>query len=748
MNRAVLAIVAAIALTGCPKPVEDEPLGGWVDLTAPVRVDITPSTGPAPHLGLARAVNEFGAAVGSGPMPVAVDGSDVSVSFDPYGYGTVEIASAHSADVWSGDQNVRMTAVDGDWAGFGLMPSMQSFGTARHVQPGSGGMLAATDSEVYWVPVSGTPHRVLHFPNDTIGGLRTANLDGDGILDAVVWAGDTVAFMRGRPDGGLAWGGGVQLEGMIAGGVTAADVTNDDSIDVAIAWQSEVGDHVLQVWEGNGLFEFSDRLPADLIARPTGLAVGDNFGDGDGPQFTVMIDSDPVNWQRVQVIGEQILGVGPTLNDLGMSSGTDVFSGADLNDDGGDELFLFAPLVPGERRLVRIYDLRSDSSSVQFVPVEYDEAHLTVADGNDDGLVDLFALEKRIDTGDYKLMHLAWTGSVSGSPYSQRRAADLADHGPIAFTDLEGDGASELLVAGQMWSWHPGAITDGENGEWWSVDEPTWGSWDLFVSGPVAQADADSDGTTVEMVGMVIESNASVLKTWTITPGTAPTLGELRSTTLTDAAADGLDVAVCGTFAYALNDTHLSKVNLVNGTVVQQITTTGSRVACGAGPSASEAAVLDGSTVRLLDSALVEVGTEPSGDGYDVAIGGGEAATCTTEDCSIVYWNLGDVDGFATGTTGEASLAIGSDDQVLGPVGGQLAVWDVDGDGTDDLIAVDGGTVIGTYLSAGDGAGAGRFFHARLGLSGPAVVGDVTQDGEADLLLADPTGSLYLTLGL
>ncbi len=741
----VLALAALASLTGCTKPdTTVQPLGGWIQASDAVGVDVSSSTGPAPHVGLARAVNEFGASVGSGPMDVDIDGSATSISFDAWGYGDIDVANPHSADVWSGDQQAWVTATDGDFQGFATMPAAASFGDVVAIEAASNGSIVATPHEVYWVPYSGTPHRLLNFPEREVRGLRAAHLDADGVLDGVAWAGDTVAFLRGRPDGGMSWAGGVQLEGMNAGGVVAKDVTGDDNIDITIAWGSDT-DNSLQIWEGNGLFEFDDWPAVSILEPPTGLAVGDNNADGT-QQFTVMLERS-VNWQRFLVAGGQVQSTGPNLATLGMEPGADVLSGADLNGDGGDELFLFAPLVPGANRIVRIYDLVGQN--IQFVPLDdYAEAQLTVADGDVDGLIDLFALTNEV-SGDRDLIHLRW----NGSQYTQRRSANLSDHGPISFNNVTDDDVLDMLLGGQTWTWWPGALNETESGIWWSVDDPVWSSWTEtgLDMGPIAQGDTDNDSATVEWVGIIVEGGESVLKTWTINeavPPAAPSQQQLRSTVLSSQAIDGLDVAVCGTWAYALNEAHLSRVNLMTGIRARRIDTTATRVACGDGPSGSVASILDGNTVRHLDSQLAEVGTEDGSGAVDLAIADGSVVMCSDDDCEIAAYSYGD--GWATATATPDGLTIEHDDTVRdmnGP-GGSLSVWDVDSDGTDDLIAVGAGNVVVVYLSSGDGVGVGNFSHSQVALAGGVVVGDVTSDGQPELIGGDGLGEMFLSRGL
>jgi len=731
-------------LLACKAPTPPEVVGEWLDGSAAIGVDVVATTGAAPLTAKVRAVNAWGASVTSGPLAILVDGEQQLQSFDAWGYGELVVDAPHTAWVQTDTATVPLTATLGRWEGLGLMASAPAPDTALDVQPGTGGQVVVTAHEAWWVSPNGELMRVLSLADRTLGGVRTVNVDGDPYLDAVVWADDLIVLLRGRPDGGLAWATGLQAPGYHARGVVARDLTGDDRIDIAVAWEPPDGGGALQVWEGDGLFGFTDWPLEAITEAPQGLAVGDNMGDG-SVQLTTLLDQ-AANWQRFAIVSDTILGTGPTLPSVGYTPGADVLCGGDLNGDGGEELFLFGPRRDGIDREVRIYDFVGDN--VQYVPMAYTSAYLSLADGNVDGAVDLFALEPRVDSPS-KLMQLSW----GGIDYAQRKAADLDAFGPFAFTAPAGGLAPNLLVAGSTWQWWLGGVDALDSGDWWKVEEPIWGSWDQGITGPITQVPPASDATPVAFAGMVIEAGQTVLKRWGVNPAATPSIQQDASAIVADTPAAGRDLAVCGDIAWALVEGQLTRIDLTapDGAPTS-LAIDASAVACGLGPGDAVAAVLSGDAVHWLGDDLVERSTEAAPGAVDLAIGsvGGVpgALTCATAGCSVVAWPVGDELLAASTEGGVTTVQTDAGPRVLEGPGGALSVWDANADGTTDLISVSGQTTIGLFLASPDGFGAGHFVHTRQALVGAAIVGDATGDGLTDLLIADASGKLFQSLGL
>jgi hypothetical protein len=214
-------------------------------------------------------------------------------------------------------------------------------------------------------PDSGA-HRVLEFSDDTvIQGVRTTHVDEDGVLDAIVWGGDRVVLLKGRAAGGMSWGAGVQAVGLAAGSAAAGDCTGDGIPDVAIAWADPNSNDHLQVLTGDGLWTFESNPPTHLVAAPSGVAVGDNKGDG-VPQITVTFEDG--SYERYQFSDGNYVPTGPDLVG-GFPAGSWIDSGWDINGDGGDELLFYGPLNPDQERDVRIYNLIG--SPVSWFGLEY-----------------------------------------------------------------------------------------------------------------------------------------------------------------------------------------------------------------------------------------------------------------------------------------------------------------------------------------------------------------------------------------
>lgn len=725
----------------CKPEPDPEGIGGFLALDEPVRVDVADAMGPAPLTGVVRAVNALGAAVPSAPRTLTVDGVDQEVSFDATGYGSWTVGAPGSTELWDLERGADWHAVGLDEAelarGLAASPPL---GLASAVAGATGGMLVAVGPVLWWVSPDQSPHRVLDFGDEgEIEGIRALRIDADELLDAVVWTRTSVGLLRGRLGGGMWWAGAIQLEDLQVTGVSAGDINGDADADLVIAWDSPINQHILQVWQGNGLFDFDDWPEVRLYEAPGRVSVGQNLGDG--VQQITVLKAEAEGWMRFQVAGDQILAIGPDIT-IPVDPASDTFGGHDLNQDGGDELFVFGGLQVGQPRNVRIYDLyEDDPNRVSFIDQSYPGAHLSLADGNGDGRMDLFALE---DEG--RLMSLAWTGSG----YSQRRALTARDAGPFALTDIDADARPELLVAGAGWRWWPGSVRDTPEGQWWTADEPTVGRYPVALAGPMVGA--PPSGGAMSVVGFAIRTGTLHLVRWKLTPPESPQnpppISEVFSTSISTDTPLGLDLAVCGDVAWALMQGSLVQVNLVNGAVLGRLPTTATRVACGEGPQGAAGAILEAPTVRLLAADRSEIATESRPGAVDLAIGrqgaGTRLATCDLPDCRVEAWTWGsESSGFVIASSVGVQVQ-GADDTVILPGAGVPSVVDLGADGLMDLVTLEGSAVLGLFPSTGAGFGGGRFRHVGADLVGQVAVGDADGDGLGDFVAADAAGNLAL----
>ena len=106
----------------------------------------------------------------------------------------------------------------------------------------------------------------------------------------------------------------------------------------------------------------------------------------------------------------------------------------------------------------------------------------------------------------------------------------------------------------------------------------------------------------------------------------------------------------------------------------------------------------------------------------------------------MVWWTVGGVGDWAR-VTNDGIEAHG---QVLHG-GGSLTLEDVDGNGTEDLLASWDGGRLAVYRTTDGAIGQGWIGHTRSTAVGPAFAADGSGEGDVDLLFLDDSGTILLT---
>ena len=731
-------LVAMIALIGCkPKDGGDETPGVFIDLSAPTGIVIDSTIGQMPVKTLVRSVNAVGSPVIGSSASVTFDGAPTTVTFDGTGYGQIELDRLGSAKIESGDQTAWIHAVASDWQGMGLGRSEVPRVPVTHAAPAHKGFLVADAQSVWWVAPGETPYTVL-VPDAPIVGMRTANIDLDGVLDAVVWAGDTVYMLKGRSQGGMSFGAAVQAEGYAAIGADVADLDAAGGPDVVIAWVGSTGPNHVQLLLGDGLWGFESRPPKTLYETPTAIAAGDNVNEGT-PQVTVL---ESTSWERFAWSMTDLVEVGPTLSGAFMET-VSLEGSVDLNGDGGDELVFLGPLVPNQNRELRIYDLVG--ANPQILPLQPPEGYIALTDTNNDAMGDLL-MSYKDGSG------VAVTSD--GGTWTQKSFGDLGVHGPLAATDLDGDAIPEVFVAGTDWRFWTGGMQDDSNGiPRYHANGGSMLTTTLSV-GPIAAVDVDHDPATTELLGVQVGTTSSSVVRWTVAPGTPPTVVPSTGVALPGGPAPAVDIAVCGDVAWVLTTTAASRIDLQTDTLTAGFPITdGRKIACGAGPNGAAAAVLATSDVKTLGVDAVVIDTIAAPNASDVALidlgAGGEMHTCDTAGCGIVAWPFSPTESalvWGDATTLHATRANGDEADLAMP--GVPSLADVDGDGNIDLLAVqtDGVTsTVGAWRSTGEFWGPAETFHAALPFTEVAAIGDAGGDGIGDVWAVQADGTIAVS---
>lgn len=720
-------LLVLCGLIGCTKEeVVELPPGQLLDLTAVDHIETYDAVGSVPLGGLVRTVNSVGASVPSASVSLSVGGVAQTVTLDGSGYGNVMLNNAGSQEVTGGATATMLNGVGVPWTGLNLTTELPQPLEATRVVGAHQGWLAAGDHAVWWMSPGQTPHTVLDLgPSRLIEGLRSVQVDLDGIEDALVWSGDTVYLLKGRPQGGLTWAAGVQAPGYIAADADIGDIDGDAIPDVVIAWTSQNSDHHVQVLLGDGLWGFTYIDPKPLAAAPEVMAVG-NVTAMDLPQVTVVQQGV---WTRLIWSGSMLVETGPELAGE-LPNAAELWSGRDIDGDGADELTFVGPYQSGAAREVRVYDLVGDSITV--LPLNPIGGYIGFSDFDGDGLSDIGMMQEDGSSV---------TVTRRNDAFKQVTAGLLNDHGPIGLSDTDADTIPEWFLAGDRWRIWDGEryVSDEDGATKYRVRAPGVVGTGLLIAGPVLPLDLDNNLATTEMVTVDAGASSSRLLGFTVTPGPTPAINQSLSVALPGGGA-AVDVAVCDGIAWILTATDLHRVDIATATRTTTVPALASRVECGVGPSGAAAGVLQNGGVTLLDVNGAVISTVAAAGAVDFAFvdlgAGPEVRTCNDEDCTAVRWTVGDgLEGVVVNDGDGLWVDFGVGPEPLGGAG-TPAIVDVDHDGNNDVIAVDSdGTTstVAVWRSTGSGFGASEAGFVNGAFEGPAVVGDVNGDGLIDV---------------
>ena len=682
--------------------------------------------GGVPFAAPLRRVNDLGAAMTGDDLAIQVDGAAATFADDGTGYGVVDLVAPGSADIlYEGAVVTRIHATAADWSP-GAWPASPAPALGLAAAPATRGAFVATADAVWWTASADDPlplHAVLR-PGVPIDGLRSGNIDNDGVIDVVAWGADQVWWLRGRIGGGATWGGGWQVLGARAVGADVGDVDLDGANDLTLVWANTPDGHALDVRLGDNAGGFLAARTIPLSVTPRTVGVGANGTQGE-VQVTVLDDTNA--WARYVWTDDVLLATGPNLVDLSFEAGTRVDPAWDTNGDGADELVFVGPRVADDAEVsIELYDLVQDDGRVTYTPFEELGARVALADVDANGMAELILV-----TGDGAVVNSRW----NGASYQQSTGARLSDLGEIALSDLDGDRTVDLTMTGSFgWaSWQGSvAVTDGL--ATWSTGAPS--------ASPALEGLGDVGEVGVRLGRPTLVAFAPTNTRLQRISGAAGVSYDVA--TLLDGlgGSKGLDVAVCGGVAFALTDAALGRVGLDSGAAVSVPWVGGKKVAC----DEDNVWVLGGGELAKLDGVTLEAAGAPvASAGRDVAITDAGPTTCDTDGCEIVAWTFA-TDGATVGVTqgpGRATAALGPDRLDL--PAGRLSVGDVDGDGLADLLVTSAdaiGTQISVARATGEGFGPAVASHALGGGRGPAVLLDAGADGTADLHVF-VNGTLY-----
>jgi len=732
----MVAVVMAGGVAGCDartRPTAVTPASQISDGTASVALEPVQSMGPAPLSSWVRAVNSYGAAVPSDPQRVSVNGVGSLVGFDGVGYGAVTLDTVGVQQVTSDTVGVSSYVLPGWYEPPGVLPSAPAvIPTPELAATVTTGTLAVDGTEVWWVDPQGQrPHRVLSL-SENILGLRVGSIDVDGVDDALVWTATAVYILRGRPDGGMAWGGGFVARGYGVGGADIGDLSADNLPDIGIAWIGGELGGVFDVWNGDGLFGFEAAEPRNISGRPVSAAIADNTGEG-RPQATVMLANG--TWVRfIEGAPARYMPIGPeTPQSVLLSGGSVLGNRVDIDGDGAAEIPVYAPRIAGQSRPLHLFGV---DEGVLILAYDNEVAAFTAPGDGDGDLVDDLWVHQ--ETGELQVLYNEGRGATATYPRATL-FRQTPSHGPIAVRDLDGDETNDLWLGGEhVWWWYRGRNFPGDPERFWELQPPERVFVREALQQTVRPVELDADPATHEM--LVYQNDGRQLLSLLEDRG-----GE-RAERIGYAELNGtpVDLAVCGQRAYALMSGALYSVDLANrellGVTASLPVTEPRDITCGTGPGGATAAVLDGDTLILLSATLGEVSRSQSPDAYGAAFvdygTGPDVKVCRGEGCAIVGWSLSS--GEARTVVGDAAgvRAFAADDSfvVLGGRADELYLQDIDGDGRDELLTLDGDTgLVGLYRDLGPAISPPQLWQVPLGWRGGILTYDGDRDGVIDL---------------
>jgi hypothetical protein len=304
-------------------------------------------------------------------------------------------------------------------------------------------------------------------------------------------------------------------------------------------------------------------------------------------------------------------------------------------------------------------------------------ASVAVGDSDRDGRQDVWLAQ---ETGE------VFVRRIQDESQEQRSVWVAPDPGPIAVGDVSGEGIPELFVAGpSTWDTIWGGSATFDTGDWWApADRETIFEASFTVSPVFVRRDLGS--SRVDVIGLT-ESGTNVdLSVVGLFPGSEPLVSELGSTRVSASNADGVAVAFCGDIAYVLTTAEVVAVDLAGTPAIvlgSANITGGMDLACGDGPSSSTVAVLTDGSVSLFDDGGGDQGTEATAGAVDIALSQGNVVSCASAGCSVAALADGRI---VTSTTD--GVEVGG---VTYTGSGVLSLVDIDGDGTNEVVAFGNG---------------------------------------------------------
>ena len=512
----------------------------------------------------------------------------------------------------------------------------------------------------------------------------------------------------------------------------------------------------VQVLTGDGTYAFEPTDTLDLNFTVQGITAADEGRDGTA-EITVVRSSNGHLRRYTQSEEGWIGASNPDLGDGFLDEfaevGTVLLPTFDINDDGQNDYVLVGP--SGSSQKVTFVTLEDE---VTYWNLNYNQAFPTISDLNGSQPSELVTL-------DADGIHVVNFQGATSDPQFDTDSFDFDGAlGPLAIVDTTGDGVADAGVGTEIVTLFPGTVTEGR----WKTTTRTWRAYDANLDGKYIFRDLDSDGV-LDIVSLTIASGSATLEIWYFDASS----GDVKLVSGDDIDLDGIgadSLAMCeedGDFIIyaAVNEgttDQLHRLRYEPGaarlTLEASATVAGTMVACG-DFAPGDVAVSNSSggwVTYYYNSATASLTTTTNtgslGTVYDIAAGDldGDGNTdlvgCDTSGCSIA---VGDTDGDGSDEVvyGGSVLTLEDEGDTSVVAGtGVVSMSDVDGDGLEDVVAVDEdrGRV---YILRGTAGGVTPplLLHTDREIHGPAAIGDVNGDGVLELVTGSTDGAVVHT---
>ncbi|MAA80059.1 MAG: hypothetical protein CL916_12460 [Deltaproteobacteria bacterium] len=679
-------------LVSCEEPVEIRTLSySFIKANTVVEVQSVPVGYTDELRATFRSVNEYGASIASSDVIsyyVGDSNAEGQVFTDAFGYARPVIGEGGSVSL-STTEDKFFPYIQSENQALKLPQITPLESQPDIVERGTDGFLLTFGSQLHWQSalMGSQSYSVLNADGDILG-LWSRHLDGDGVLDAVVWTEQSVFLMRGVPDGGMSWGGGLSFEDRVVA-VSASDLNGDRIFDLAIGVTSDT-DSIVALFHSDGNWGY---IKGEEMLQPYPLeAMVAEDENRDGRADVSLIDESTGYVRRYTYDSAGWAGGLPSIIEPSQfiaPKGSHMPPMIDLNADGRNDLLVVGPEGANTQDLVFFII----QESFVIFRQQYASFLAEYADIDHNGSTDILTFTT-------EGLRYLWYGTDTGE-FTANTFTGFGDKRPFSILDADNDGITDVVFFGEQLLLQPGSWSDEGA---WRISPTIWTSYDNRFTEDFVVGDFDEDGV-VEVVGFIMTGVEVKIETSELTLGAEENfLTSVDVYPFAGDLSDGLDFAQCGNDLIALTRRaegggdfvyEVRRFNVVNNELNRRASRGLSgelRMDCTVVDNQTYMVVGTGADWRLLRDDMSEIDTGPSANWVDIAVGDIDNAGsldvrgCDTADCRIDMADL-DGDGLDEVIINSGDITVeGWDTTVTLSQQGPHRIVDVDGDGFFELL--------------------------------------------------------------